>query len=176
MDERFCDLTSVRCEICRGIISGKKSVYTKKKEIWPQSSSWTERCTKGARGHFDTWRDTVVKVIYSIMHSDKDQKIWRSLEVKSWSFMGNSIFLPRATLKGPKRSFVVVVVLVVLGVETWVKNGTKNVREIVSCFKWQNHCFMFFLSHFTAICGLLRLSMVLYGLAMAISWSYRFFL
>ena len=46
-------------------------------------------------------------------------------------------FLPWALLKGPKSSFVVVFVLAVLvvvlvGVETWVKNGTngtKNVRE-----------------------------------------------
>ena len=36
-------------------------------------------------------------------------------------------FWPRATLKGPKRSFVVVVLL--LGLETWVKNGTKNVMK-----------------------------------------------
>ena len=47
---------------------------------------------------------------------------------------------PRALLKGPKRSFVVLVLLlVVVGVETWIRNGTnvtkqflmgtKNVRE-----------------------------------------------
>ena len=40
-----------------------------------------------------------------------------------------SLFLPRALYKGPKRSLVVVVVV---GVETWAKNVhnvTKNVRE-----------------------------------------------
>ena len=41
-------------------------------------------------------------------------------------------FLPRAMLKGPKRSFVVVLLFVVVGVvETWVKNAanwTKNVH------------------------------------------------
>ena len=40
--------------------------------------------------------------------------------------------------------------------------GTQNVSERVSHLKWQNHCFMFFLSHFTVICGLLRVSMVLF--------------
>ena len=94
-------------------------------------------------------------------------------------------FWPRATLKGPKRSFVLV--LVVLGVETWVKNGTtnvtkgtknvtkgtknvtkgtknvrkgtKNVSEIVSCLKWQNDCFMFFLP--LAFCDIARSCMAL---------------
>ena len=49
------------------------------------------------------------------------------------------VFWLRATLKGPKRSFVVVVILVLLGVETWAKSfpngakmfssGTKNAHE-----------------------------------------------
>ena len=41
-----------------------------------------------------------------------------------------SYFWPRATLKGPKRSFVVL--LVIVGVEKWLKddtNETKNVNE-----------------------------------------------
>ena len=42
-------------------------------------------------------------------------------------------FWPRGLLKDPKRSFVVVVLLVVVGMDTLVKNGTKteqkNVRE-----------------------------------------------
>ena len=35
-----------------------------------------------------------------------------------------------------------------------------------SCSKWKHHCFISFLSLFTALCGLLQISMVLYGLLM----------
>ena len=41
----------------------------------------------------------------------------------------NAFYWPWALLKGPKRNFVVALLV---GVETWVKNGkngTKNVRE-----------------------------------------------
>ena len=57
-------------------------------------------------------------------------------------------------------------------VPNWTKfvtKGTKNVHERVSSLKWQN----VFLSHFTAMCGLLWLCMVLYGLFMV---SYGIFL
>ena len=52
------------------------------------------------------------------------------------------------------------------------KNGTKNVRERLSCLKGQNLCIMFFLSHFIVMCGLSRLSVVLYGLLWAFFWSF----
>ena len=49
----------------------------------------------------------------------------------------STLFLPRAMLKGPKRSFVVLVlVVVVLGVESSSKNvpnGTKIVQENKKC-------------------------------------------
>ena len=47
-----------------------------------------------------------------------------------------------------------------------VTKGTKNVRERESCLKVTKTAFLFFLSHFITFCGLLRLSMVLYGLLM----------
>ena len=50
-----------------------------------------------------------------------------------WLKIDNKIFWPRAALKGPKRSFVVVLVVlvVVLGVvETWVKNVTKVTKNV----------------------------------------------
>ena len=100
---------------------------------------------------------------YALVHFALEQD-------KSWY---QKLFWPRAPLKGPKRSFVVVVVLGV--VETWVKmeqknvtKGTINVRKRQSCLKGQKHYFMLFLLHFIAMCGLLRLCMVLYGLCMVI--------
>ena len=39
-------------------------------------------------------------------------------------------FWPRATLKGPKRSFVVVVVLLVVGVESKAKNVSKVTKSV----------------------------------------------
>ena len=80
-------------------------------------------------------------------------------------------FWPRAMLKGPKRSFVVVD----LGMETWVENalkGTKNAREqnllqikqkmlqeeqknlrMKIVFKVTTSLFSVFLSHFTSVFG-----------------------
>ena len=76
-------------------------------------------------------------------------------------------------LKGPKRSFVVVVGVV----ETLIKdaqNGTKNVREqnllqieqkiFANENIVQSDMIMCFLSHLIFMFGLLRLCMVLYGL------------
>ena len=56
------------------------------------------------------------------------------LEIYIVLFLVDLSFWPRATLKGPKRSFdVVVLILVLVGVgETWTKNipyRTKNVRN-----------------------------------------------
>ena len=42
-----------------------------------------------------------------------------------------NIFIPRSLLKGPKRSFVVVVVVfLLLGVKKWVKNGKKRTKNV----------------------------------------------
>ena len=90
------------------------------------------------------------------------------IRVKYFRFVIDS-FWPRAMLKGPKRSFVVVV-LVLLGVETWAKNapnGTKKIREL-KMFANENHCLMCSLSRFASLCGISLLNMVLYGLFVAL--------
>ena len=64
----------------------------------------------------------------------------------SFRFLHPVLFLPRAMIKGPKSSFVVVVVIVlhlVGSVESWAKNvlnGTKNVRKQI-CSKSKNKCY-----------------------------------
>ena len=59
-------------------------------------------------------------------------------------FLHPVLFLPRAMIKGPKSSFVVVIVLHLVGsVESWAKNvlnGTKNVRKQI-CSKSKNKCY-----------------------------------
>ena len=72
------------------------------------------------------------------------QSLW---DTSIWWSMLNSIlrcrlclpFWPRATLKGPKRSFVVVVLVVVLvlGVETWAKNVTNVTKNVSKHKTWQ---------------------------------------
>ena len=109
-----------------------------------------------------------------------------------------SNFWPRATLKGPKRSFVDVVLLGVETVETWVKNvpngtkrvqGTKNMHREQKMFLWvkvkfikkqwwQSIIFWGTAWYWIAVCSLIWHCVVLYSfrwpymITCDLLWSY----
>ena len=81
-------------------------------------------------------------------------------------------FWPRAMLKGPKRSFVVVVVVVRVGGESWAKlvpNRTKNVQGNKKFHKG----FFVTLWYWMALNGLVWPFIALYGLARPIFFIWR---
>ena len=114
-----------------------------------------------------------------LTQSDIEIAFWFYIDLRSLLEKFNEIlykYWPRLTLKGPKRSFVVAVFLIVLSVEKWNKKCSRRNLFQIEQIKRQNHCFMFFLPHLMTICGHLSLIKVLHSLFMVNQiWPFKVF-